>query len=90
MADKASGSIRAQQNKIKQQMRADIEGTQSIADQLTGKQPIGSKRLQTANTTKKKPTTPEKVDTKKLEKFIDFMEESYKTTTNKVEITRKI
>lgn len=82
-----TGSIKKQQQKIKQQMRADIEGTQSIADQLTGKQPIGSKKLQKVEA---KPTAPAKVDTKKLEKFIDFMEDAYKGGTSKVEIQRKI
>lgn len=90
MAEKTGGSIRKQQEKIKEQMRADIVGTQSVADQLTGKQAIGSKKLQAKNTEAKKPATPEKVDTKKLEKFFDLMEDSYKTSTNKVEITRKI
>ena len=68
-------------------MRDDILGTQSVANQLTGKEPIGSKKLQKTET--KKPE-PAKVDTRKLEKFLDFMEDSYKSGTSKVEIKRKI
>jgi hypothetical protein len=90
MAD-TGGSIRKQKEKIKEQMRADIIGTQSVADQLTGKQAIGGKKLQAKNTsTDKKKAIPEKIDAKKLEKFFDLMENYYKSSNNKVEITRKI
>lgn len=81
-----TGSIRKNQEKIKKQMRDDIVGTQSVANQLTGKEPIGSKKLQKVEPKKAEPA---KVDTKKLEKFIDFMEDSYRTSTSKVEIKRK-
>lgn len=86
--EKKVGSIQRQQLKIKQQMREDIMGTQNVADQLTGKQPIGSKKLQKTDAKKTQPVA--KVDTKKLEKFLDFMEDSYKGGTSKVEIKRKI
>lgn len=83
-----TGSIRKQQEKIKQQMRDDIQGTQSVANQLTGKEPIGTKKLQKTDAKTKTPAP--KVDIKKLEKFIDFMEDSYKGTLTKVDIKRKI
>ena len=84
-----TGSIKKQQAKIKKQMRDDIASTQSLADQLAGKQPIGSKKLQQKADTKTK-AQPEKVDTKKLKKFTDLMEEKYKASLINVEIKRDI
>lgn len=80
-------SIQKQQAKIKKQMRDDILGTQSVANQLTGKERIGTAKLNKTETKKAEPT---KVDIRKLEKFIDFMEESYESGTSKVEIKRKV
>lgn len=82
-----TGSIKKQQAKIKRQMRDDILGTQSVANQLTGKERVGTAKL---NKTETKKPEPAKVDTRKLEKFIDFMEDSYRSGTSKVEIKRKI
>lgn len=68
-------------------MRADIKGTQSVADQLTGKQPIGSKKLQQTKSDKAKTAKPED---KNLRKFTDLMEERYKNSSIEVEIKREI
>lgn len=85
MAEK--GSIQKQQDKIKQQMRADIKGTQNVADQLTGITPIGTAKLQNVKKTKVKPPQP---DDKKLKKFIGFMEGKYKASSIEVEIKKEI
>lgn len=86
-----TGSIRQQQLKIKQQMRADIEQTQSLANQLTGKEDIGTAKLRNAKKLDAKtPTKPIAADTKKIEKFLDFMETNYKESLIKVELKRKI
>ena len=85
----SAGSIRKQQQKIKDQMRDDIQGTQSLANQLTGKEEVGTKKLRegkkSAETAK-----PATVDTKKLGKFLDFMEGEYRGGLSKIEIKRKI
>lgn len=82
-----AGSIQKQQDKIKEQMRADIKGTQSVADQLTGRSSIGTKKLQDVKKTKTKVAQP---DDKNLKKFIDFMEGKYKTSLIDVEIKKEI
>jgi len=84
-----TGSIQKQQAKIKKQMRDDIAGTQSLADQLTGKQPVGTNKLQQKADGKTK-SQPEKVDTKKLRRFTDLMEDKYKLSLLNVEIKRDI
>lgn len=86
-----TGSIRKQQEKIKNQMRDDIKGTQSVANQLTGKEEIGTKKLRDSKKTDAKTTQPTAtVDKRKLEKFLNFMESNYKESLLKVELKRKV
>lgn len=86
-----TGSIQKQQQKIKKQMRDDILGTQSLANQLSGSETIGTAKLNKTDKTKAKTTQPTQVvDGKKLDKFLDFMQKNYKDSLVNVELKRRI
>ena len=74
----------AQLAKIKKGMKTELEGLSNTADLLAGTKPLPK------GLSSKTQATTQQVDVKQLNKFLDFMEDRYKSKLIKVELKRTL